>query len=295
MKDLGGARKILGMEIVRDRKRGQLCLTQRQYLEKVVARFGMENSKPVSVPLAPHFKLSATMAPSSEEEVEYMAQVPYASAVGSLMYAMVCTRLDIAQAVSIVSRYMANPGKPHWQAVKWVLRYLRGTMDKGLVFEKSGTSTIEGFVDSDYAGDLDKRRSTTGYVFTLGSGPLSWRSMIQSVVALSTTEAEYIAVTEAVKEAIWLRGLVSDLGLKPEKVVVHCDSQSAIHLAKNQVHHGRTKHIDVRYHFIREIIENGVVNLVKIGTKDNPADMLTKVIPLAKFEHCSTLVNILRC
>ncbi|KAM7469095.1 hypothetical protein LguiA_007278 [Lonicera macranthoides] len=235
------------------------------------------------------------MAPETEEEVEYMAQVPYASAVGSLMYAMVCTRPDIAQAVSIVSRFMANPGKQHWNAVKWILRYLQGTKNKGLVYQRTEGSIICGYVDSDYAGDLDKRRSTTGYVFTFSGGPISWRSMLQGVVALSTTEAEYIAATEAVKEALWLRGLIGDLGMVQENVDVYCDSQSAIHLAKNQVHHGRTKHIDVRFHFIREIIESGEVILKKIGTKDNPADMMTKVVPTTKFEHCSTLVNILRC
>jgi hypothetical protein len=212
MKDLGAARKILGMEIRREREKGTLYLSQRKYIEKIISRFGMENSKPVSTPLAAHFRLSADMSPSIEEEREYMSRVPYANAVGSLMYAMVCTRPDISHAVSMVSRYMANPGKEHWQAVKWLLRYLRGTLDVGLMFqwEKSSEPHVSGYVDSDYAGDLDRRRSTTGYVFTLAHGPISWRSMLQPTVALSTTEAEYMAVTEAVKEALWLQGLVGD-------------------------------------------------------------------------------------
>ncbi|GMP35489.1 hypothetical protein CsSME_00007899 [Camellia sinensis var. sinensis] len=135
---------------------------------------------------------------------------------------------------------------------------------------------LEGYVDSDYAGDLDKRRSTTGYLFTLAKGPVSWRSTLQSTVALSTTEAEYMAVTEAFKEAMWLHGLIEDLGIVQKHVEVFCDSQSAICLAKNQVHHARTKHIDVRFHFIREIVNEGDILLQKIGTADNPADMLTK-------------------
>lgn len=252
-----------------------------------------KSAKPVTTPLAPHFKLSATLSPSSDKDREYMAQVPYASLIGSLMYAMVCTRPDISQAVSMVSRYMHDPGKTHWQAAKWILRYILGTTDHGLKFERSDVSDslVVGYVDSDYAGDLDKRRSTTGYVFTMAGGPVSWRSTLQSTVALSTTEAEYMAVTEAIKEAIWLYGLVADLGVEQERVTVYC----AIHLAKNLVHHSRTKHIDVRFHFIREILEEGDILLQKIGTTDNPADMMTKVVTGVKFQHCLDLIHLSQC
>jgi ribonuclease HI len=165
------------------------------------------------------------------------------------------------------------------------------------MFERSDASDslVVGYVDSDYAGDLDKRRSTTGYVFTMAGGSVSWRSTLQSTVALSTTEAEYMAVTEAIKEAIWLHGLVADLGIEQERVTVYCDSQSAIHLAKNQVHHSRTKHIDVRFHFIREILKEGDILLQKIGTADNPADMMTKVITGVKFQHCLDLIHLSQC
>ena len=297
MKDLGEAKKILGMEIARDRQRGTLCLTQKQYLKKVLQRFGMsEKTKPVSTPLAPHFKLSASQCPKTEEEREYMSKVPYSNAVGSLMYAMVCTRPDISHAVGTVSRYMHNPGKEHWQAVKWILRYIQKTLDVGLIFEKDDMvgQHVVGYCDSDYASDLDKRRSTTGYVFTLAKAPVSWKSTLQSTVALSTTEAEYMAITEAVKEAIWLQGLLDDLGVGQKQVTVFCDSQSAIHLAKNQVYHARTKHIDVRYHFVREIIEEGGVLVQKIKIDDNPADMLTKVVTMIKFNHCLDLINIVK-
>ena len=297
MKDLGEAKKILGMEICRDRAHGRVSLSQKQYLKKVLQQFGMnEQTKPVSTPLASHFKLSAQLSPSTNTEREYMLQVPYSNAVGSLMYAMVCTRPDISQAVSIVSRYMHNPGKGHWQAVKWILRYIQKTVDVGLLFKQDNTlgKGVIGYVDSDYAGDLDKRRSTTGYVFTLAGGPISWKSTLQSTVALSTTEAEYMAVTEAVKEAVWLQGMAKTLGLVQEHINVYCDSQSAIHLAKNQVYHARTKHIDVRFHFVREIIDEGKIRLQKIKTADNPADMMTKVVTATKFEHCLNLINILQ-
>ncbi|KAH9718108.1 hypothetical protein KPL71_022089 [Citrus sinensis] len=214
MKDLGDTQRILGMEIRRDKKNGSVWLTQKSYLKKVLERFGMDDkTKSVCTPLASHFKLSSSSCPRSQEERDYMARVPYASAVGSLMYVMVCTRPNISQAVNIVSRYMHNPGKNQWLAIKWILRYLYKTVDVGLLFKKDCGQQCVGYCDSDFAGDLDKRRSTTGYVFTLGGGPVSWRSILQSTIALSTTEAKYMAATEAVKEAIWLKGLLGDLGV----------------------------------------------------------------------------------
>ena len=295
MKDLGDAKKILGMEIFRDRKKGELYLSQRRYIENVLDRFSMRNAKAVSTPIGSHFKLSKELRPQSKQEEEQMARVPYTSAVGSIMYAMVCSRPDIAQAVSMVSRYMSRPGKGHWEAVKWLLRYLKGTCNVCLKFGKDSCG-LTGFCDSDYAGDLDGRKSTSGLVFTLGGTAVSWQSSLQDVTALSTTEAEFMAITEAFKEAKWLKGLVSELCPKLSSVKVHCDSQSAIHLAKNQnSFHRRTKHIDVKYNFIRDEIEMKRVGLVKIGTHDNPADMLTKPLPTNKFQLCVDLVGLDRC
>ncbi|KAH9726277.1 Integrase catalytic domain-containing protein [Citrus sinensis] len=201
MKDLGDAQRILGMEIHRDKKNQSVWLTQKSYLKRVLERFDMDDkTKLVCTPLAPHFKLRSSSCPKSQEEGDYMARVLYASVVGSLMYAMVCTRPDISQAVSMVSRYMHNPGKNQWLEVKWILRYLYGTVDVGLLFKKDCGQQCVGYCDSDFAGDLDKRRSTTGYVFTLGGDPVN--SILQSTIALSTTKAEYMAATEAVKEAV---------------------------------------------------------------------------------------------
>ncbi|XP_060210257.1 secreted RxLR effector protein 161-like [Lycium barbarum] len=211
MKDLGEAKKILGMEI--HRKNGEVNLSQKKYIENVVQRFGMNKCKPVTLPLAQHFSLSSLMAPQLKEGVEYMSKVLYSSVVGSIMYAMICTRPDFSQAVSVVSQFMSNPGKTHWEAIKWILRYLKGSSNVGLTFcemRSEGFSTL-GYVDSDFAGDLDRRRSTTGYIFTLAGNVISWKATLQSIVALSTTEAEYMAAAAAVKEAIWLKGLVSEL------------------------------------------------------------------------------------
>ena len=296
MKDLGDAKKILGMEIHRDRGSRKLWLSQQSYVEKVLDRFGMSSAKPVSTPLANHFKLSLDQCPKSDREIEDMAKVPYASAVGCLMYAMVCTRPDLAQAVSQVSKFMSKPGKQHWEAVKWIFRYLRGTTGHCIMLgSQQGDLSVMGYVDSDYAGDMDDRRSTTGYVFTLAGGPICWKSIVQSIVALSTTEAEYMAVAEAAKEALWLTGLVKELGIEQGGVQLHCDSQSAIYLAKNQVYHARTKHIDVRFHKIRELITSGQILLQKIHTSENAADMLTKPVTSDKFKHCLDLLNVARC
>ena len=182
-----------------------------------------------------------------------MDGIPYANLVGGLMYAMVCTRSDIAHAVGIVSRFMHNPGREHWNAAKWILRYLHGTRDKGICFERCDEGIDKfsvGYVDSDFAGDLDKRRSTTGYVFTMANGLICWRLILQPTVALSTTEAEYMVIAEAIKEAMWTLGLLGDLGVEQHKLD-----------AKYQVHHARTKHIDVRYHFVKEVVAEGEIRL----------------------------------
>ena len=225
-----------------------------------------------------------------------MAEVPYTSVVGCLMHAMVCTRPDLAHVVSQVSKYMSKPGRQHWKAVKWIFRYLRGIVGHGIVFgNQQGDHLVVEYVDSDYAGDLNNRRSTTGYVFTISGGLVCWKSTIQSIVALSTTEAEYMTIVEAAKEALWLTGLVNELGVQQGEVQLHCDSQSATYLAKNQIYHARTKHIDVRFHKIRELIAYGEILLQKIGTAENATDMLTKSVTTNKFKHCLNLLNVYSC
>ncbi|GKE00700.1 retrovirus-related pol polyprotein from transposon TNT 1-94, partial [Tanacetum coccineum] len=221
-------------------------------------------------------------------------QGAYENAVGSLMYLMVCTRPDIAYAVSVVSRYLANPGKNHWEAVKWILKYLRGIANVGLVYgtDRGNHVDVTGFVDSDYARDPDKGRSITGYTFLVQGCVVSWKATLQHVVALSTTEAEYMALTEAVKEAIWLRGLLEELGMELNTVAVNYDNQGAIHLSRNHVFHERTKHINVRYHFIREVLEAKTVKVLKMGTEHNATDALTKVVPGRKLQHCLELLKV---
>ncbi|GKC27430.1 retrovirus-related pol polyprotein from transposon TNT 1-94, partial [Tanacetum coccineum] len=239
MKELGEAKKILGMEIIRDRSRKILRVSQSGYVSKILNNFRIDNGKSVQMPLGGHFKLSLKDCPVRDCDVERMSKVPYANAVGSLMYLMVCTRPDIAYAVSIVSRYLANPGKNHWEAVKWILKYLRGTANVGLVYGTNRGNHVDviGFVDSDYAKDPDK-------------------------------------------------------GVELNKVAVNYDNQGAIHLSRNHVFHERTKHINVRYHFIREVLEAKTVEVLKVGTEHNAADALTKVVPGHKLQHCLELLSV---
>ncbi|KAL0286258.1 UNVERIFIED_CONTAM: Retrovirus-related Pol polyprotein from transposon TNT 1-94 [Sesamum angustifolium] len=196
---------------------------------------------------ASHYQLSKEQCPKTEEEKEKMKNIPYSNAIGSIMFLMVCTRPDIAYSISCLSRYMSNAGLPHWEALKWLLRFLNGSANRGLMFSKCAKGVeLTGYVDSNYANDRDSRRSTTSYIFTLCGSCITWKSQLQQIVALSTTEAEYIAATEAFKEALWLEGIVKEIGFLKQKITIFSDSQSAIQLCKNPVFHDRTKHIDVR-------------------------------------------------
>ncbi|WZZ28540.1 hypothetical protein YC2023_011941 [Brassica napus] len=200
-----------GYQLARDRTRrtlkppAKLQDYHEGYILKVLGNFKMEQAKAVSTPMGTHFALRAATELELRDQAEAMKKVPYQSAVGSLMYSIIRTRPDLAFAVGLVCRYMSNPIKDHWLAVKWLLRYLRGSVKTRLVFRKEGEFAVRGYCDADYAGDADKRRSTTGMVFTVGGNPVSWRSSLQKVVALSSTESEDIALSEASREAVWLK------------------------------------------------------------------------------------------
>jgi len=187
---------------------------------------------------------------------------------------------------------MSNPIKDHLNGVKWVMRYIKGTLATKMLFKRSSEFKVTGYCDADFAADPDRRRSITGMVFTLGGNTISWKSGLQRVVALSTTESEYMSLTEAVKEAVWLKGLLKEFGYNQKSVEIFCDSQSAIALSKNNVHHERTKHIDVKCHYIREIIASGDIDVVKISTEKNPADIFTKTLAVSKFQTALNLLHV---
>ncbi|CAA7044115.1 unnamed protein product [Microthlaspi erraticum] len=210
----------------------------------------MGEAKVLSTPIGAHFKMYSVQDDSECVDTEL---VPYNSEVGSIMYAMIGTRPDIAYAIG----FMSKPGDIHWEAVKWLLRYLKGSVGMNLVYTKGKDFSVQGFSDSDYPADLDRRRSISGYVFMVGGNTVSWKSSLQKATTLSITETEFVALTEAVKEAIWICGLLDDMGLKPAKALIWCDSQSAICLSKNNTFHERKKHVSTKFNFIRDVTEEG--------------------------------------
>lgn len=298
--DIGEAAYILGLKIERDLHNRVIRLKQAAYIEGVLDRFGMKSCNPVSTPVE-NFKLVKldTFDPDSVSPSERGAHAArrslYQAIVGSIMWCAISTRPDLAFVAGYLSRFNSNPGEDHLKAAKRVLQYLKGSLELGLTFGmKHAGNQLIGFSDADYAGDLDTRRSTTGYVFKFRGSVISWGSVRQATVAVSTCEAEYMALTEAYKEGTWLFRLLQELHQKVDKAfVIWCDNRGAISLTANPGHHKRTKHIDIRYHLIREAIEAGKVEVLPIGTRDQAADILTKALKAPLHHRACQLVHLL--
>ena len=276
VRDLGEADYFLSMKVERDRAAGTLSITQPKLTAELIEKFGMTESNGRTTPLSPALRLET---PKEGEELD-TTKYPYQELVGSLLYLSVCTRPDISQAVGVLARHMSNPGKEHWQAAKGVLRYLTSTKALGITFGGGMHSELECYCDADYAGDINTRRSTTGYVFILNGGAISWNSKLQPTVAASTVEAEYMAASSAVKEALWIRRLLMEMDVPIDVPIIKCDSQGAIKLLKHPIASQRSKHIDVIHHFVRERVMRKEVSFEYCNTKQMVADMLTK--PLAE-------------
>ena len=288
MKDLGEAAYILGIKIYRDRSRRLIGLSQSTYLDKILKKFNMENSKKGFLPVLQGMRLSKTQSPTTAADREKMSSVPYASAVGSLMYAMLCTRPDINLAISLVGRYQSDPGMEHWTAVKNILKYLKRTKEMFLVYGGDEELVVKGYVDASFDTDPDDSKSQTGYVYVLNGGAVSWCSSKQEVVAASTCEAEYIAASEAAHEGIWMKELITDLGVVPSAsgpMTLFCDNTGAIAIAKEPRFHRKTKHIKRRYNSIQDHVQSGVIDICKVHTDLNIADPLTKPLPRAKHDQ----------
>ena len=240
---LEDTRNFVGLQIDRDRANKSIIVHQTAYTTKIVEKFGMSGAKPMSVPADPH----ATLEPVKREQTP--VNVRYREAVGSLMLLAIVSHPDIAYAVNNVSRYLNNHNKSHWQAVKRIFLYLVGTIDLGIEYRSGGSDfELKGFPDADYASDVGTRRSTTGYVFVLANGGITWSSDRQKSVSLSTTQSEYVAAAAAAKETSWLRKLLNDIGNQCEEpTVLDVGNQGAIRLVKNPEFHSKTKHIDVRH------------------------------------------------
>ncbi|KAJ9561641.1 hypothetical protein OSB04_006801 [Centaurea solstitialis] len=287
MKDLEEDAYILGIKIYRNRSRRLIGLSQSTYIDKILKRFRMDESKKGFIPMQHGIVLSKAQCPKSSQDKDRMKSIPYASAIGSIMYAMLCTRPDVAYSESVTSRYQQNPGEAHWVAVKNILKYLRRTKEMFLVFGGSEDEiSVIGYTDASFQTDRDDFRSQSGYVFTLNGGAISWKSSKQDTIADFTTEAEYIAASDAAKEAVWLGNFITDLRVVASisrSVDIYCDNSGAVAQAKEPREHHKSRHVLRKFHLIREIIGRGDVRICKIPTDDNVADPLTK--PLARVKH----------
>lgn len=286
---VGSASDFVGLEIVRNRKQRLLTINQAGYVNKLVDKFAMQDAKISSIPADPGSYLR-----KNPENIHSTKNIPYREAVGSLLFAARVSRPDIEYAVNYASQFLDCYTQEHWQFVKKILRYLKGTVDFGITFGNSGSlDSLQGFTDADYAGCLDTRKSRSGFVFILNGAPVSWSSQRQCIVSLSTAESEYIALAHGVKEAVWLRQFLLDLNVDFKDVVIFVDNQAAIKLASNSEHHKRSKHIDVRFHFIRDIVNNKQVDLRYIPTTDQLADIFTKPLAKKQFSYLRSQLNIL--
>ncbi|KAL0313377.1 UNVERIFIED_CONTAM: Retrovirus-related Pol polyprotein from transposon TNT 1-94 [Sesamum radiatum] len=278
MKDMDEASYILGIKIYRDRSRRMLGLTQSSSIEKVLKRFRMEYSKRGFLPMRHGIKLSKKQSPKTNEELKRMSDIPYASAVESIQYAVQCTRPDVAYALSVTSRYQACTGEVHWSAVKNILKYLRRTKDVFLIYS-SGELILEGYSDASFQSDDDDAKFQLGFVFKLNGGVVAWKSSKQDTKADSTTKAEYIAASKATKETVWMKNYIQELGVVPssaEPIVIFCDNNGAIAQAKKPRSHHRSKYILRRYHLLREMVGRGDCRMDRLSSAENIADLLTK-------------------
>lgn len=289
MTDLGESNFCVGLRLTRDRAKGTIFLDQKRHIADLLLKFNMVDCNPVDTPMDPNQKLSKSMSPQSPSEREEMSRIPYQELIGGLLYIAQGTRPDITFAVNTLSMYNNDPGKAHWTAAKRVLRYLKGTIDTKLAYSNDDRNNFLAFCDADWASNIDDRRSCSGYVFMYQGGAISWCSKRQPTIALSTTEAEYMALSSTVQESSWLNQFICqfNLGGQSQSIRIFCDNTSALDLAKSTGYSARTKHIDVRHHFLREHIETGQINLVHIPTVEMVADVLTKPLNSKKHRFCS--------
>ncbi|EKD00935.1 hypothetical protein A1Q2_04808 [Trichosporon asahii var. asahii CBS 8904] len=274
MKDLGELSFILGLQVTRDRSTRSLRLSQSHYVDSILKKLDMIECRSAKTPLPARIVLRARG--DSEDRAD---RARYLTALGQLMYLMLGTRPDIAFAVGLLSRFASDPSEEHWNAMVHVYRYLQGTRQLGITFARPSENLL-GYSDSDFASsDLSRRRCTSGFLFTLAGGSVSWCSKREPSVSIATGEAEYVAMSQAAREVVWLRSLLLELGFEQVgSTLLYGDNRAALVLAENPVAHTRSKQIDIRFHYLRELVERGVIQLEYIQSFAQAADGLTKAL-----------------
>ncbi|GJV47372.1 retrovirus-related pol polyprotein from transposon TNT 1-94 [Tanacetum coccineum] len=282
---MGEMKFFLGLQIHQSPK--GIFINQAKYALEILKKHNMDNCHSIGTPLATKPKLDVDL---SGEPVD---QSDYRSKIGSLMY-LTSSRPDLVQAVCYCARYQARPTQKHLKEVKRIFKYLKGTINMGLWYPKDSGFELTAFSDADHAGCLDTRKSTSGGIQFLGDKLVSWMSKKQNCTAMSSAEAEYVALSASCAQVMWMRTQLKDYGFNYNKIPLYCDSQSAIAISCNPVQHSRTKHIHTRYHFIKEQVENGIIELYFVRTEYQLADMFTKALPEDRFKYLVRRIGM-RC
>jgi hypothetical protein len=289
IKEIGKPESILGMRVQYDKTKRQLKLSQQKYIEHILVKYGMQNAKPYLTPQSEEY-LGSEHCPTSEKDRAQMKKYPYRSLVGELLYLACTSRPDISHSIGVLTRFLENPGKRHWDAALRVLRYLRGTPDLGLTFNGNRAEDhhhfdIEAYSDADWGRDLHGRKSIYGFIIQLNGCPVSWISKKQSFVAQSTCESEYVGMSESLREIKWIQQLLGELGVKIPPPVLYGDNQSALDIASNTRMDNRIKSIDIKYHFIKDEVNKKNVIIRGVSSEANSADIFTKPLGKIKFNR----------
>jgi hypothetical protein len=262
-----------------------IFISQSKYAKNIVKKFGMDNASHKRTPAPTHLKLT------KDEKGISVDQSLYRSIIESLLYLTV-SRLDITFDVGVCARYQADPKISHLTQVKRILKYVNGTSDYGILYAHDENSKLIGYCDADWAGSADDRKSTSGGCFFLGNNLISWFSKKQNSVALSTAEAEYIAAGSSCSQLVWMKQMLKEYNVEQDALTFYCDNLSAINISKNPIQHSRTKHIDIRHHFIRDLVEENIVTLEHVTTEEQIADIFTKPLDAKQFEKLKGKLGI---
>ena len=291
IKDVGETEYFLGMRVQQDLKRGIIRLTQRPYWEHVLNCFELQEVPTRNTPLLVGLVLDSNMSPKTDSERMDMHDKPYRAILGSVMWGQLATHPDLSFAVSLLARFQVNPGMDHWKALLHVVGYIKNTINFGITYSRDGDLNPIAYTNADYGGCCDTRRSTSGYVFTMAGGPVTWSSKRQATVALSTVEAEYMAMSRCAQQMVWTQSWLEEVDIDFVRPgVIKGDSRGEIALTKNTRDHGKIKHINIRHHYLQDLVRNGDIVFEQVPLADNLADLFMK--PLACDHHIRLLQGL---